>query len=185
MADVYIILAWIFASPQDRALKFIEDGLGSIKLELAHREAEYHKGAREDDQLREAIDYWKRWLDSQRIADLVEVNLGNWAGITTRKMAEEAGCLDFYNYVYQPFSSAAHSSWPHVSDKNLVYCTNPAHRFHRLAVSMDLEPDVHWLVMAGKYLEKAYKLFDEKTGVKAVQPSAYLQLLEDLNAVPE
>lgn len=182
MADVYIVLAWIFESPQERAIKFIEDGLGAVKLEIAHRKAELEKSGGKDEQVKKMVDYWESWLGSQRMAELVEVNLGNWNGITTRKMAEEAGCLDFYNYVYQPFSGAVHSSWPHVSDKNLLYCTNPAHRLHRLAVSVDLEPDPHWVLMAGKYLEKAYQLFDLKTGTKTLLPSAYARLLEGLEA---
>jgi hypothetical protein len=180
MADVYIALAWIFDAPQERAKNFIEDGLGTVKLEIAHRKAELEKAGGTDQELIRVIDYWERWLRSQRMDDLVEVNLGNWAGRTTRRMAEEAGCLDFYNYVYQPFSAAIHSSWPHVSDKNLQYCMNPAHRFHRLAVSVDLEPSPHWLVLAGKYLEKAFALFDVKTGTQSDLPSAYDELLQFL-----
>jgi hypothetical protein len=38
------------------------------------------------------------WLKSQRIPQLLEVNLGSWSGLTVRKMAEEAECLDFYNH---------------------------------------------------------------------------------------
>jgi len=29
-------------------------------------------------------------------------------------MAEEAGCIDFYNYVYSPFSGCVHSMWQHI-----------------------------------------------------------------------
>ncbi len=180
MADVYIVLAWIFGSRQERAKKFIEDGLGNIKLEIAHRKAELEKNGDPDGQLAEIIEYWDSWLASQKMAELVEVNLGNWSGLTTRAMAQEAGCLDFYNYVYQPFSNAVHSSWPHVSDKNALYCLNPAHRWHRIAISEDLHPDPHWLVLGAKYLEKAFKLYDEKTGITIGCQSAYEGLLEAL-----
>ncbi len=37
MADVYITLAWILKEPEERAKKFVDDGLGAVKLELAHR----------------------------------------------------------------------------------------------------------------------------------------------------
>jgi hypothetical protein len=33
-------------------------------------------------------------------------------------MAEQAGLLDFYNYVYTPFSQCAHSTWYHVGRYN-------------------------------------------------------------------
>ena len=33
MADVYIATAWILGSPEQRAKKFVDDGLGAIKLE--------------------------------------------------------------------------------------------------------------------------------------------------------
>ncbi len=180
MADVYVVLAWIFGNPKDRTKKFFEDGLGAVKLELAHRKAEYNKSTDHDPRKKQIIEYWESWLSSQRIPDLVEVNLGNWSGITTRKMAEEAGCLDFYNYVYQPFSNAVHSTWPHVSDKNMVYCLNPTHLNHRLAVSFDLEPEIFWFDLAAKYLEKTFKLFDVETKISTLKPSAYQELHENL-----
>ena len=43
---------------------------------------------------------------------------GAWSGKTTRDMAEESGILDFYNYVYTPFSQCAHSTWYHVGRYN-------------------------------------------------------------------
>jgi hypothetical protein len=100
-------------------------------------------------------------------------------------MAEEADCLDFYNYVYQPFSAAIHSTWPHVSDKNTQYCSNPAHRYHRKPLSMDLEPDAFWLFLGAKYLEKTLKKFDEETGVQVSLTSAYEQLHQDFESFSE
>src|SRR5438445_11115410 len=49
---------------------------------------------------------------------LVEVNIGAWSGKTAREMAEESGIIDFYNYVYMPFSQCAHSTWYHVGRYN-------------------------------------------------------------------
>jgi hypothetical protein len=46
-------------------------------------------------------------------------------------MAEEAGCIDFYNYVYTPFSACAHSMWHHIARYDLRECGNPLHRHHR------------------------------------------------------
>jgi len=124
MADVFIAIAWIVKDPEKRSKQFIEDGLGAIKLELAHRKRRLELGDTDDEEgaERKMIDYWETWLASQRMDQLVEVNLGSWSGMSTRKMAEESGFLDFYNYVYQPFSAAVHSSWPHISSNNTVFC---------------------------------------------------------------
>lgn len=182
MADVYITLAWIIKDPQKRCEKFVDDGLGAIKLEIEHRKQEQKKLAEKPgDPEAQLIQFWEHWLSSQRLEDFVEVNLGSWSGTTTRKMAEEAGCLDFYNYVYQPFSSAVHSMWPHISTQNMTYCTNPAHRFHRVPIYPHKDINPHWLWLAAKYLQKAFSAFDDFAKIKIVSSSAFEQLEHDLN----
>lgn len=184
MADVYITVAWILGEPEARAQKFVEAGLGEIKLEIAHRKQELEKltDPEQVSQQQKFIEHLEHWLQSQRIESLVEVNLGSWAGISTRKMAEEAGCLDFYNYVYQPFSVNVHSTWPHISRANSVYCTNPSHRFHRLPAIKEMDPDIHWLYLAGKYLQKTFAKFDEVTGIVSSVDSAFELLCDGLEA---
>lgn len=180
MADVYITLSWIFKDPEKRSKQFVEDGIGNIKLEIEHRKEELKKRATPDPQIERMIEFQEKWVSSQRITDLVEVNLGSWSGITTRQMAIEADCLDFYNYVYQPFSAAVHSTWPHISTKNIQYCSNPAHRYHRVPISADYPPDPHFLYLAAKYLQKTFAKFDTETDIKTESISAYDQLYEDL-----
>jgi hypothetical protein len=134
MADVHIALVWILLDPSKRAIKFIDDGLGAVKLEIAHRkkQLEIENDSEAAETQRKMIEYWEAWLQSQRLDQLIDINLGSWSGINTRKMAEEAGVIDFYNYVYQPFSGAVHSNWAHVGDKNTNFCENPAHRYHKV-----------------------------------------------------
>jgi len=98
---------------------------------------------------------------------LVEVNLGSWSGLNTRKMAEEADFIDFYNYVYQPFSGVAHSNWAHVSMFNTIQCQNPAHRWHRGAAIAPGPIDLSWLYLASKYLSKTFGHFDHMRGQSA------------------
>lgn len=162
MADVFINLAWILKEPSHRARLYVEDGLGAIKLQIAHhkRALEATTDSEEADELRQMIEMWSGWLTGQRIEALVEVNLGSWSGINTRKMAEESGFIDFYNYVYQPFSSAVHSNWAHVSMFNTIHCQNPAHRWHRGAAIMQASTDPNWLYLASKYLSKTLGHFD-------------------------
>ena len=184
MADVHITLSWIFKDRYERSKQYIEHGIGGMKLEIAHRKRMIEEG-NNDPELQHIVDVQENWLGSQRISDLVQVDLGNWSGLSVRKMAEESDCLDFYNYVYQPFSNAVHSSWSHISMHNVQHCKNPVHCNHRIGVCFEVEPDVYWLHLAAKYLEKSYKKFDLETGVKIASFSAYEQLCDNLSSKSE
>lgn len=167
IADVFINLAWILKDPRPRARLYVEDGQGAIKLQIAHQKRALEAATDPDDadELRQMIEVWSDWLAGQRIEALVEVNLGSWSGLNTRKMAEEAGFIDFYNYVYQPFSSVVHSNWAHVSMFNTVHCQNPAHRWHRGAAIAAAPVDINWLYLATKYLSKTFGHFDDVYGL--------------------
>ncbi|PWE48233.1 hypothetical protein DEM26_19355 [Thioclava sp. NG1] len=165
MADVHITFVWLIQNPGERVPLYVQDGLGSIKLEIAHRKEEIEKGGiKGADQQKAYIEHLENWLESQQFEFLTEVNLGSWSGKNTRVMAQEAGCLDFYNYVFQPFSAAVHSYWSHVGRINVEFCQNPAHNFHLLPVIPSFQPDTHWCRMAGKYLSKTLSSFDEFVG---------------------
>jgi hypothetical protein len=162
MADVFISLSWIIGDPQVRSQKFVDDGLGAIKLQIAHVEQQLKTETDQEEiqSLQQVKGMWRQWLDSQRIDQFVEVNLGSWSGLNTRKMAEEAGCIDFYNYVYQPFSWAAHSNWAHISMHNSAHCLNPAHGLHRSAALPIYSPQLYWVYLAIKHFTKLLNCFD-------------------------
>jgi hypothetical protein len=180
MTETYITLAWIFGDSLDRSRKFILYGLGQEKLAIEHRKAQI-EAAGDDVDKDSLIKHQEAWLNSQRFAFLTEVNIGSWSGIDTRKMAEEAGCLDLYRFAYTPFSAATHSMWHHVSRYNLVICPNPLHGYHGIPIDPPMEVDVDYFYRAAKYVEKAFKLFDEKTGIKPGVPSAFDKLVRDLD----
>ncbi|TGQ52142.1 hypothetical protein EN836_21280 [Mesorhizobium sp. M1C.F.Ca.ET.193.01.1.1] len=167
IADVFINLAWILKDPRPRARLYVEDGLGAIKLQIAHQKRALETAADPDDadELRQMIELWSGWLAGQRMEAFVEVNLGSWSGLNIRKMAEEAGFIDFYNYVYQPFSGVVHSNWAHVSMFNTIHCENPAHRWHRGAAIAPGSFDLSWLYLASKYLSKTFDHFDQVRGL--------------------
>lgn len=181
MADVHISVAWILGAPRDRARKFIEYGLGQVKLMLEHRRQRIVEAGEkvEDDPV---IPVYESWVDSQRWLFLTEVNVGTWSGITTRKMAEEAGCLDFYNNVYMPFSAATHSTWHHLSRLNLRRCTNALHRFHAVGAVHEAPPDPWNLLLGAKYADKTFRLFDSKVSIEA-RRSAYSNLQRTLDKI--
>ncbi len=185
MADVHITLVWLIQNLGERVPLYVQDGLGSIKLEIAHRKEELEKeGVKDADQQKAYVEYLENWLESQQLEFLTEVNLGSWSGKNTRLMAQEAGCIDFYNYVFQPFSAAVHSYWSHVGRINVEYCQNPAHSFHLLPVISSFEPDTHWCRMAGKYLSKTLRSFDEFVGKPELPVRSY-RVIHDALAEPD
>ncbi|MER9609980.1 DUF5677 domain-containing protein [Mesorhizobium sp. M0312] len=184
IADVFINLAWILKDPRPRARLYVEDGQGAIKLQIAHQKQALEAAANPNDadELRQMIEIWSGWLAGQRIEALVEVNLGSWSGLNTRKMAEEAGFIDFYSYVYQPFSGVVHSNWAHVSMFNTIHCQNPAHRWHRGAAIAPAPVDLNWLYLASKYLSKTFGHFDDVYGLSL--PHAAFNLVADQLSEP-
>jgi hypothetical protein len=182
MVDNYINLAWILSDPLERARKFILYGLGQEKLQIEHRKAQLARDGKDvnSDPL---VQHREDWLNSQKYSFLTEVTIGSWSGIDTRKMAEEAGCIDLYNYAYTPFSSCTHNMWQHVGQYNLVTCPNPLHRFHQMPIVPDAGTDPGYLCTAAKYVDKAFTLFDEKTAVKVDPPCAYDQLVQALDSL--
>src|ERR1043166_8468855 len=136
MTDLVISLAWILEKPDERSKQYIEYGLGQIKLDVERRRSELHPENPNEDELK-IIEASEAWLEGQRWPFLTEVNLGSWSEVSTRKMAEETGLLDFYNYTYQLFSASAHSMWQHVGRLNLRHCQSPLHRYHRVPFDPD------------------------------------------------
>jgi hypothetical protein len=162
MTDVHITLAWILLDPKARARQYIDHGLGQAVLELEHRK-KLLESAKDDrkDELKQFIRTFEAWIDAQTWNFLVEVNVGAWSGKSTREMAQEAGILDFYNYVYTPFSQCAHSTWYHVGRFNSRPSESPL--TGQLWVAR-IEPasDIWTLSLAAKYLDKSFNTFDEK-----------------------
>ncbi|MGH8509118.1 MAG: DUF5677 domain-containing protein [Gammaproteobacteria bacterium] len=184
MADVFITLAWLLKKPDERCQKFIDYGLGQQKLELEHRRVQMRSHEIRPGES-EYCDTIEAWIDSQRATFLTEVNLGSWSGLSTRAMADEAGCLDFYNYVYTPFSACAHSMWHHVARYNLKTCENPLHRYHWVPAGHNAPLDPDYLRLAAKYLRKTFAAFDEALGITAEIESAYKYLCDAVDELGE
>jgi hypothetical protein len=67
-------------------------------------------------------------------AQLRTINLGNWAGLDTRKMAEEGGTKLYYDLIFSQCSSDVHSQFMSLARWNMAPCSNPLHNFHLLPV---------------------------------------------------
>lgn len=163
MTDVHITLSWILLDPATRARQYIDHGLGQAVLELEHRKKRLESADDSSkEELIQMIEAYQAWIDTQRWNFLVEVNVGAWSGKTTRQMAEEAGILDFYNYVYTPFSQCAHSTWYHVGRYNSGPSESPLTRQLWMPRMTDYPSDVWNLNLAAKYLDKSFNAFDEQ-----------------------
>lgn len=170
--DLHITLSWIIGDLADRAKSYVLHGLGDEKLIV-----EYFKQEIQDDpnsplyeNMEKMIAAKSAWIDSQRHAWMVEVNLGHWAQLDTRTMAREANCEDLYKFAYKPFSQAAHSMWPHVSIYNSKNCQNPLHRHHLIPELFEAPSDIDFLYRSCKYVHKAYQAFIDKFEFKLKEP---------------
>jgi len=163
MTDVHITLSWILLDPLNRAMQYVEHGLGQAVLMLEHRRANLEAAPESDRaRMKASIESDEAWINAQKLSFLVDVNVGSWSGKTTRDMAQEAGILDFYNYVYTPFSQCAHSTWYHVGRFN----SRPSQEsLTALIWSPEIGecPNDFWNVyLAAKYIDKTFNEFDEK-----------------------
>ena len=143
-------------------------------LELEHRKKRLESADESsNEELKQMIRAYEAWIDTQRWNFLVEINVGAWSGKTTREMAEEAGILDFYNYVYTPFSQCAHSTWYHVGRYNSGPSESPLTRQLWMPRIIESASDVWNLSLAAKYLDKSFDTFDEKA--LGLTPSSGIQ----------
>lgn len=177
MVDTFITLSWILDDSEIRSKLYMEFGIGQQKLFIEHLKNESNNNKKIN---KEYIEVLEEWMKSQRFDFLTEVNIGSWSGKSIRQMAEETGCIDFYNYCYIPFSSAAHSMWNHVSRYNLRQCDNPLHKFHEIPINPDLPIDTHYFYLAAKYAKKTFSVFDKKSDYKFSGKSSYNYLIEHL-----
>jgi len=182
MADVYITFAWILLEPDKRAQDYIKHALGLVKLEIEYRKGEQEQKFNEANEV--IIKDKEAWLNSQRWDFLTEVNVGSWSGKSTRKMAEEAQCDEFYRLVYEPFSACSHSTWQHIEPYNLEWCDNALHIPHRVPKTRFDQQDPFHFTLAAKYLDKMLGKFDEMIFFKEDSPTVQSFLrcsLDNLN----
>ena len=176
MVDNFINFAWIFEDALDRSRKYIMYGLGQEKLQLEHLKNRIKADGENPENIPQ-VEAKENWINAQRYTFLTEVIIGSWSGIDTRKMAEEAGCLEIYNYVYQPLSSATHNVWNHVGKFNLKICRNPLHKYHFTPYIPNLNPNLSLLFEATGFVERMFELFDKKTNNSKIPKSSHQELI--------
>jgi hypothetical protein len=183
MVEALITFAWILGDPSERLKRFMLYGLGQEKLLLEHIKAKLAEQGTDPSKDQE-MQKWESWLNAQKYIDLLEVNVGDWAGVNLRAMAEEAGYLDLHRIDYGRWSGAIHNMWHHLVRFNLQYCQNALHGFHRVPLVPRLSPNPYYLQVAAEYLDETFALFDKKTGVRLGGSSAVESLDQELRKVP-
>ncbi|NCB85610.1 MAG: hypothetical protein EOM44_14135 [Bacteroidia bacterium] len=182
MTDAHITLAWILIDPTERTKKYILYGLGQEKLYIEHLKTE----AVEDDiRMKKVIDVRESWLNAQRRDFMTEVNVGNWAGLNTRQMANESDCQGLYKFAYTPFSGVAHNMWQHISRYNLAPCTNPLHKYHRVPELLVTPTDPDYVYRSAKYVNRSFEAFDKKYQLDISTPMPQRWFLENFTKINE
>lgn len=131
--ETLIILAWLLYKDDASIYKqFFQYSMGQqdlYGLKLADYDG-YRKAFKAlyigGDELANAMSK-DSWAAQSRTIDL-----GNWAGIDARKMAEEGGTKAFYDLVFSLYSADVHSQFVSVAKWNMMPCTNPLHNYHLL-----------------------------------------------------
>jgi hypothetical protein len=133
LCETLILSAWLIIK-DDIALykKFVLYSLG--QADLYGLKIEGYEGYRElfkslylgDDAT--ADNFTKDKWDAQ----LRTIDLGNWAGLDTRTMAEEGGTKHYYDLIFTQCSSDVHSQFMSLARWNMTPCSNPLHNFHLL-----------------------------------------------------
>lgn len=182
MTDAHITLAWILIDPQERAKKYILYGLGQEKLYIEHLKTEAGKG---DERVDKMIKARESWLNAQRADFLTEVNVGNWSGLNTRQMANEADCQGLYKFAYTPFSGVSHNMWQHVSKYNLIPCKNPLHKYHLVPEIIDIPMHPDFVYRSAKYIDRSFFSFDEKYKLKIETPMPQRWFVEEFQKLYE
>lgn len=105
---------------------FIKHGQGQAKLVHQRMQETQRKPAYLSETNLDQIandDFW---------TEFVSIEIGHWAGIDLRKMAEDVGLKEVYDDYYTWSSGFTHGQWGAIRESVLELCQNPLHRFHRI-----------------------------------------------------
>jgi hypothetical protein len=172
MTDCYITAAWILKDPIDRARKFILYGLGQEKLAIERLKSVLQDQPPEERQhMEERIRIQESWLNAQHYSFLQHVDVGSWSGISTRKMAEEADCLDLYDFAYTGWSHGAHSTWNHIGKFDIWPAAEPLHKHINQPANFEHGHHVDVVDLATKYLDKLSVLIVEHFKLEMTMPN--------------
>ncbi|UCC31463.1 MAG: hypothetical protein JSU86_04145 [Phycisphaerales bacterium] len=184
LCETLILLAWLLRK-DDMALyrRFVQYSLG--QQDLYGLKLQDYEGYREafkalyigDDKLADVMseDSWD--------AQMRTIDLGNWAGIDTRKMAEQGGTKVYYDLVFSLCSADVHSQFISIARWNMVPCTNPLHNYHLLPAWGRRSVNPFLPLSACVLLKEACHRFFEHYKVDATCTRVLESLLNDASGI--
>ncbi|NTG36982.1 hypothetical protein G6K91_22275 [Agrobacterium rhizogenes] len=125
--EVYITLHYL-AVKDDRMiwLQYRKYGQGQTKLAFLKNIREEEIPSFID------LDELEEFANEDRWMEFADIELGHWANLNLRKMAEVAGLKDLYDKYYDWSSGYVHAQWASARSTVFINCFNPLHRFHRI-----------------------------------------------------
>lgn len=180
-----INISWILKQDSvNRSRMFIAYGLGQEKLQIEHRKNEM-KNRELSEEERNMVETMEESLNRERYSFLTDVNLGSWSEKSILKIAEESDNIDFYHFVFTPFSNSAHGTWNHLMKYSLKPSSNPLHNTLKRPLFLDLRPDIHFAELAMKYLAKSFDRFDKYFNFDNIPADSYNMYLLDIDNLIE
>ncbi len=145
--EARILAKWLLLKDEpDLYSRFKDYGRGKLKLLKLHLEEYRDSLDTPPAELDEQIEYLDALVNRDIMEEFQDISVeGNFAGIDTRRMAEQVGLLTDYRLVFQPASSNVHGEWTSLDQYILSTCRNPLHRWHRIPNSdpmLTLGPNV-------------------------------------------
>jgi len=134
LVEARIVLKWL--AHKDEAelyARFKAYGRGRLKLLKLHLE-EYRDGLTDPPpDMDSHIEYLDALVNQDIWEEFQDISIeGNFAGIDTRRMADQVGMLTAYRLVFAPTSANVHGEWAALDQYALMTCRNPLHRGHRI-----------------------------------------------------
>lgn len=185
LVEAHLTLAWILKDDSlKRAKLFMEYGLGQEKLLREKYKSALQKG-NQYESVKDIFEKEEQFWDQERYSFHTDINLGGWAGISAYQMAKEIGDEDFYNIVYSPFSSSIHSTWNHILKFNIEPSQNPLHGYTKVPSFKFLNPDIHYLELAAKYLQMSFAVVDKTFPISFQIESSKEKLLSEIDRLAD
>jgi len=134
LVEARIVFKWlVLKNDPELYSRFKSYGRGRLKLLELHLE-EYRDGLGDPpSDLDAQIEYLQALVNQDIWKEFQEISIeGNFAGVDTRKMAEQVGILTEYRLIFAPASANVHGEWAALDQYALTVCKDPLHRNHRI-----------------------------------------------------
>ncbi|MBA0125527.1 hypothetical protein H0B56_08240 [Haloechinothrix sp. YIM 98757] len=132
--EARILVKWLLLQDDPELYSRFKDyGRGKLKLLKLHLEEYRESLSSPAAELDEQIEYMDALVNRDIMEEFQDISIeGNFAGLDTRRMADQVGLLTDYRLVFQPASSNMHGEWASLDQYTLSTCRNPLHRWHRI-----------------------------------------------------